>query len=169
MIVRKLSELEEANLRLHGGQKAVDDAKNLIKENLTVVTPTPQTPEEKGAEEWVNSLLERGMDLMYQEALEALALNPADDEALLKKLQYQQWRRNKQKNKDGILKIIRGHRVAGQRPTGIWTKTRDHGWLLKVPRAKVGDLADIKKRGGITVAMELVEEVATGYFKGKAV
>jgi hypothetical protein len=166
----KLTDLEDANLALRG-RKTVEDAKNLLRENITTVVtrPAPLTPEEQYAERILTEQLEEGMELLATEARESLALNAMDEIAQRQLLQYEQWKRTK--NKPAGTTIIRkGQRCPGQRATGVWTRTRDFGWLLKVSgKSAVGDVVNVRRKGGTTESMKLTEEVAPGYFKGQAV
>jgi hypothetical protein len=154
-------------------ERAVEEwgTKKLIQENLTTVVvppPRPLTPEEQYCERILTEQLEEGMTLLATEAREALALNPADETAQRQLLQYEQWRRNK--NKSGSTIITKGQRCRGQRNIGIWTRTRDFGWLLKVTgKNAVGDVVNVRRKGGTTETMELTDEVAPGYFRGKGV
>jgi hypothetical protein len=111
--------------------------------------------------------LEECMDLMYENIKKALALNPNDENAQRQLLQYEQWKRTKDKPRSIITK---GQRCPGQRATGVWTRTRDYGWALKVNQsAKVGDVVTVRRKAGVTETMELTEQIALGYFRGRAV
>ena len=172
---RKLTDLEEANLSLHGRdfverRKALEGAKALIKETMETVTVTPPSlsPEEKYAEDCLTSQLEEGMELMATEAKDALALDPNNETAYRQILQYQQWKRTK--NKSGLV-ITNNQKCKGQRNTGVWQRTRDFGWLLKVSGKGnvVGDIVNVRRKGGETIPMELTVEVAPNYFRAREV
>jgi hypothetical protein len=167
MSERKLTPLEEANLGLRG-RKAVEGAKALLKENTTIVIrPQSLTPEEAYAKRIEAEQFEEVMELLVTEAREALAINPNDTDAQCRILEYQQWRRNK--NKPGLV-ITKGQRCRGQRNVGVWQRTRDFGWLIKVSGGSaVGDTVDVRRKGGQTIPMKLTVEVAPGYFRAREV
>jgi hypothetical protein len=155
-------------------ERAADEwgNKKLIQENLTTVTvvPKPLTPEEAYCERILTEQLEDAYHLMIENAKKVLAANPNDEKAQREVLQYQQWLRMKDKSKSGSIIIRKGQRCKGQRETGIWTRTRDFGWCLKVNQsAKVGDVVTVRRKAGVTETMELTEQVAPGYFRGKGV
>jgi hypothetical protein len=155
-------------------EKAADEwgTKKLIQENLTTVVvapPKPPTPEEDYCSRILTMQLEEGMHLMATEAKEALALNPNDEQAQRQLLQYEQWKRTKDKPAGSTI-ITKGQRCPGQRNVGVWANTRDFGWLLKVSgKSAVGDVVNVRRKGGTTESMKLTEEVAPGYFRGHAV
>jgi len=167
---QKLTDLEEANLALRG-RKVVEDAKNLLRENMTVVdaSPAPLTEEEVYCERILTEQLQEGMELMATEARESLALNAMDEIAQRQLLQYEQWKRNK--NKPASSTIIRkGQRCPGQRNVGVWARTKAYGWLLKVSgKSAVGDVVNVRRKGGTTESIKLTEQVEPGYFRGHAV
>ena len=163
---RQQRELDEANLALRG-RKAVEGVKEVVQENLTTVTPTQPTISEEDAyvEKILTDQLEQAMHLMAEEARETLASNPADEAAKLQLLHYAQWARTKNTSPTRLV-MTKKSKKTSSKPVGIWQRTRDYGWLVKVSgRATVGDTVDVRKKGGTTIPMELVEEVAPRYFK----
>jgi hypothetical protein len=155
-------------------ERAADEwgVKKLIQENLTtvIVVPKPLTEEEEYCDRMLTGELEDAYHSMIENSRKALAANPNDEKAQREVLQYQQWLRMKDKSKSGSVIIRKGQRHRGQRETGVWTRTRDFGWCLKVnQRAKVGDVVTVRRKGGVTETMELTEQIAPGYFRGKGV
>jgi hypothetical protein len=173
MNARRLTPLEEENLKLRGGH-ALGEAKALLRENLTTVNvvPPPLTEEEKHCSRILTEQLEEGMELMATEAKEALALDPRDETAQRQLLQYNQWQRTKNdetKNKSGLT-ITKGQRHKGQRNTAVWQRTKAYGWLLKVTgKNVVGEMVNVRRKGGTTIPMQLTGEVAPGYFRAREV
>ena len=145
------TELELANIALHGGKKAIDATKALLRENLTDVNLNPpdiqpRTPEEaeefRIAEGFIQDQLTEGWELLRTEAEEALAKNPNDHVAIGQMLQYKSW-----KNKRGITIT----RKKSTEKYAHWVRTRDYGFLLRCTKgAHPGDIVNVRLRGGET-------------------
>jgi hypothetical protein len=151
--------LDEANRMLRG--KSKDTTLALLKEKtVEIIRPTPKTEEDLAIEKLIDEDVAEGMELIYAEAQETLALNPNDEEAQTRVLAYKAWK----KRPNGL--VIQKKPSAGN--FGVWKRTRDYGWLVKVgvrSNLVVGEMVNIRKKGGDIVRMQLTEEVASGYWK----
>lgn len=169
-ITQKLTDLEIANIEFQRQGKrgyqvsGEDTTKSLVNEDMTVVAPTPLTPEEEYCSRILTEQLEEAMELMLTEAQEALALNPNDEAAQHQIRRYNSWK------KPGLI-MVKGQKFKGQRATGVWVRTRDYGWLIKVSGkgTVVGEVVNVRKKGGQTIPMELTEEVVPNYFRAREV
>lgn len=160
------TELELLNIQLHGGQKAIEATKALLRENLTEVNLNspdiqPRTPEEaeefRIAEGFVQDQLEEGWEILRAEAEEALALNPNDTTAAGQMLAYKSW------------KYKRGTTITRKKSTekyAHWVNTKTYGYLLRCTKgAHPGDIVNVRLRGGETKKKRLLDEVQKSYFR----
>ena len=155
--------LDEANRMLRGRSK--DKTRALLHEKTVAeLKPTPKTEEELAIEKIIDEQIIDGMELIYAEAKEALAKNPNDEEAKTHVLKYKAWKQRP----NGL--VITKKPSSGN--FGVWKRTRDYGWLVKIGARSnlvVGDMVNIRKKGGDVVRMQLTEDVEQGYWKVREV
>jgi hypothetical protein len=138
------------------------------RERLAKLTPEERAFEPE-AERYVNELIQQAFELSKREAEESLRVNPDDENAQSQLLRSQQYLRQIAKGTVERLTVnMHKPKSKGDRRTGVWARTKRGGWAIKVPVAcVVGEIVNVRKKGGGSEPMRLTEKIQDGVFKGQ--
>jgi hypothetical protein len=151
-------------IAMEWGQKKGFDSLTEVK--LTPIEePKPSSPEE--AEAWargskyLDDLIEQAFELLREEAVEGLRLNPDDTIAQNKMLRYKQYLNAKaQKNPNGLILSKKVKTKLSDKKTATWKSTRNYGWVLRTNRScAANDHVEVRKKGGIVEVFRLTVQL----------
>ena len=162
MTIKSLEELAAERIN-NGSDKRGFDSLTEVK----LPTPEPQPKDAQEAAEWagaskyVDDLIEQAFELLREEAVEGLRLNPDDPIAQNKMLRYKQYLNAKaQKNPNGLILSKKVKTKLSDKKTATWKSSRNYGWVLRTSRSCVaGDHVEVRKRGGLVEVFRLTVQL----------
>lgn len=144
---------------------------SLLKSEIEGVTDLEYTEMMRRIEDKNSGLYDAAWELIKEEAELVLRNDPYNEEAQKRLLEYAQRQRVKatpaKPGSSGRVIHAKVKTKLSDRRIGVWKKTRS-GWLVSIAKrfnCVVGDVVEVKMKGGVIQKVLLVEDFGDGYFK----